>query len=212
MVDRWRTNAAIRQSLRFLGVAFLAALSMLPAASGQQNPDRDRDRDRDSHRDRDRDQDRDRSTRIETGTILAVRTKQGIDSDRRDYQVYTGIVDEDVRGDNGRLAIPRGSSVELIVRTNRDEDLIIDLESVTVNGQRYAIKTDPSRAESNRDDSLVGAIVGGLQGGETRGRAVRIPRDSVLNFRVRRPLDVAVPDRGRDRDGRHYHDPNNDSQ
>ena len=208
MTEGWITNAVIRHSLRFLGVASLAALCILPAASGQQDPDRDRD----SHRDRNRDQDRDRSTRIETGTNLAVRTNQSIDSDRRDYQVYTGIVDEDVRGDNGRLAIPRGSTVELIVRVAQDNDLIIDLESVTVNGQRYAIKTDPKRAESRGDDSLVGAIVGAVQGGETRGRAIRIPRDSVLNFRVRRPLDVSVPDRGRDRDGRHYHDPDYDPQ
>jgi hypothetical protein len=207
MIDGWRKNEAIRQSLRLLGVAFLAALCMLPAASAQQNPDRDRD-----SGDRDRDRDRDRSTRIEPGTILAVRTNQSIDSDKRDYQVYTGIVDEDVRGDNGRLAIPRGSKVELIVRVAQDNDLIVDLESVTVNGQRYAIKTDPNRAESNRDDSLVGAVVGVLHDGETRGHAVRIPRDSVLNFRVRRPLDVAVADRGRDRDGRHYHDPSNDPQ
>jgi hypothetical protein len=200
MIDGWRKNEVIRQSLRFLGVAFLAALCMLPAASAQQNPDRDRDSDRD----------RDRATRIEPGTVLAVRTNQSIDSDKRDYQVYTGIVNEDVRGDNGRLAIPRGSTVELIVRVDQDNDLTIDLESVTVNGQRYAIKTDPNRQQSNRDDSLVGAIVGALNGGETRGRAIRIPRDSVLNFRLRRPLDVAVADRGRDRDGRHYHDPHND--
>jgi hypothetical protein len=46
----------------------------------------------------------------------------------------------------------------------------------------------------------------------TRGRAIRIPRDPVLTFRVQRPLDVAVPHRGRDRDGRHYHDPNTDPQ
>jgi hypothetical protein len=208
MIDGWRKTEAIRQSLRFLGVAFLGALCMLPAASAQQNPDRDRD----SDRGRDHDRDRDRATRIEPGTVLAVRTNQSIDSDRRDYQVYTGIVDEDVRGDNGRLAIPRGSIVELIVRVAQDNDLIIDLESVTVNGQRYAIKTEPNRQESNRDDSLVGAVVGALNGGETRGHAIRIPRDSLLNFRVRRPLDVAVADRGRDRDGRHYHDPPNNPQ
>jgi hypothetical protein len=212
MIDGWRKNDAILQSLRFLGVAFLAALCILPAASAQQNPDRDRESDRDRDRDRDHDRDRDRSTRIESGTLLAVRTNQSIDSNRRDYQVYSGIVDEDVRGDNGRVAILRGSTVELIVRVAQDNDLIIDLESVTVNGQRYAIKTDPNRQESNRDDSLVGAVVGALQGGETRGRAIRIPKDSVLNFRLQRPLDVAVADRGRDRDGRHYHDPYNDPQ
>lgn len=206
MTNGRKKNQAIRQSMRFLGVTFLAALCMLPAASAQQNPDRDRDSDRD------RDRGGDRFTRIEAGTVLAVRTNQSIESDRRDYQVYTGIVDEDVRGDNGRVAIPRGSTVELIVRTAQDKDLVIDLESVIVNGQRYAIKTDPNRQESDRDNSLVGAVVGALQGGETRGRAIRIPRDSVLDFRVGRPLYVGVADRGRDRDGRHYHDPDNDDR
>ena len=208
MIDGRIRNGAMRRFLKFLGVPIVAALCMLPLASAQQDPDRDRDRDSDH----DRDRDRDRSTRIERGTLLTVRTNQSIDSDRRDYQVYTGIVDEDVRGDNGRLAIPRGSTVELIVRVAQDNDLIIDLESVTVNGRRYAIKTEPARQESNRDDSMVGAVVGAIQGGETRGRSVRIPRDSVINFRVQRPLDVSVPDRGHDRDGRHYHDPDNDPQ
>src|SRR5437868_11494804 len=127
MIDRWGKNKTIQQSMRILGVAFLAAFCMLPAASAQQNPDRDRD-----YRDQDRDRDQDRYTRIEPGTLLRVRTNQNIDSDRTDYQVYTGTVDEDVRGANDRLAIPRGSTVELIVRAAQDNDLIIDLESVTV--------------------------------------------------------------------------------
>jgi hypothetical protein len=89
---------------------------------------------------------------------------------------------------------------------SRDNDLILDLESVSVNGNRYAIKTDPNRQEAKRDDSLVGSIVGAIRGGEARGRTVRIPRDSVLSFRLDRPLDMGVADRGRDREGRHYHD------
>jgi hypothetical protein len=115
-------------------------------------------------------------------------------------------VDQDVRGTNGRLAIPRGSTVELIVRVARDNDLILDLESVTVNGQRYAIKTDATRVESRPDGSLVGAIVGAVNGGEARGRSVRIPRNTVLNFRIDRPLTMGVADRGVDREGHHYHD------
>jgi hypothetical protein len=175
------------------GVAALLAFSVLPVLFAQ---DRGRDRDRD----------RDRITRIESGTIVAVRTNDTIDVERNDYQVYRGMVDQDVRGDDGRLAIPRGSNVELMVRVERDNDLSIDLESVSVNGYRYAIKTQANRQESQRDDSLVGSIVGAIQGGEVRGRAVRIPRDSILTFRVQRPLDVGVADRGSDREGRHYHD------
>jgi hypothetical protein len=157
-------------------------------------------------RDRDSDHDRDRMTRLERGTIIAVRTTDTIDAERRDNQIYRAIVDQDVRGDNGRMAIPRGSTVELIVRVNQDNDLILDLESVSVNGNRYAVKTDPNRQDARRDDSLVGSIVGAIQGGEARGRTVRIPRDSILTFRLDRSLDMGVADRGRDREGRHYHD------
>jgi hypothetical protein len=148
----------------------------------------------------------DRVTRIEPGTNITVRTNEPIDVERFDKRVYYGTVDQDIRGDNGRLAIPRGSRVELIVRVMRDNDLVLDLESVTVNGQRYAIQTDKSHVESQRDNSLVGSIVGAINGGQAEGRAVRIPRDSILNFRVQAPLTVGVIDRGVDRGGYHYHD------
>jgi hypothetical protein len=162
----------------------------------------------DRDRDRDRDWDRDRGvyTRLAPGTIIPIRTNTAIDVDRRDNRVYYGTVDQDVRGDTGRLAIPRGSNAELIVRVAADNDLILDLESVVVNGQRYAIKTDPNRIESQRDNSLVGAIVGAINGGQARGRAVRIPRDTIVTFRLGRPIDMGVADRGITRDGNHYHE------
>jgi len=176
-------------------------LSLSALAVGQ---DRVRTGDRD--RDRDRDGDRDRITRLEPGTVIPVRTNEFIDVERRDNRVYTGIVDQDVRGSNGALAIPRGSSAELIVRVAPDNDLILDLESVVVNGQRYAIRTDPNRIESQADRSIVGAIVGAVSGGEIRGRAVKVPRDTIVTFRLDRPLEMGVADRGVTRDGHHYHD------
>ena len=179
-------------------IALLLALSVLPNVSAQ---------DRDEH---DRDRDRDRVTRLDPGTMIAVRNDDTIDTDRRDNQVYSGTVDQDVRGNDGRLAIPRGSRVELIVRVSHDNDLIIDIESVRVNGERYAVKVEPNRQEARQDDSLVGSIVGAIQGGEARGRTVRIPRDSVLTFRLERPLEMGVADRGTDREGHHYHDWYND--
>jgi hypothetical protein len=145
------------------------------------------------------------SRRLQPGTRIAVRANQTIDVDRRDDRVYTGIVDEDVRDDNGRIVVPRGSQVELYVRATPDNSLILDLESVVANGERYAVRAEPDRVESRRDNSLVGSIVGAISGAEVRGRAVRIPRDSVISFRLERPLDVGVPDRGYDRNGSHYH-------
>jgi hypothetical protein len=156
--------------------------------------------------DRDRDRMDNRVTRIQQGTTITVRPNESIDVERKDNRVYTGTVDQDVRGENGRLAIPRGSAVELIVRVERDNDLVLDLESVTVNGQRYGLQTDKNRVQSERDNSLVGTIVGAVTGGQARGRAVRVPRGALLTFRIERPLEMGVADRGIDRDGRHYHD------
>ena len=188
-----------------LGLGFFTLFLSSPICSAQ---DRDRDRD---HRDRDRrdsywDQSRNLYTVLTPGTLIQVRTNEAIDVERKDNRVYYGIVDQDVRGDNGHIAIPRGSNAELIVRVAPDNDLIVDLESVVVNGQRYAMKANPNRVESQHDNSLVGAIVGAVSGGEVRGRAVRIPRNSVVSFRLDRPLEMGVADRGVTRNGYHYHD------
>lgn len=182
-----------RRAVSSGALAIVLALGFSSAVWGQ---DRDRD-------DRDRDQ---RVRTLDPGTVIPVRINESIDVDKGDNRVYTGNVDQDVRNDHDHLVIPRGSRIELMVRISRDNDLILDLESVTVNGQRYAVKTDPKRVESQHDDSLVGGIIGAINGGQARGRAVRIPRDSVVTFRLQRPLDVGVEDRGVDRDGRHYHD------
>jgi len=194
MIDIRKSNTLRGLARAVAGVALVWAACVPTAALAQ-------DRDRDRYADRVYD----RLTRIEPGTIVAVRTNEFISTDRGDGRIYTGIVDQDVRGDNGRLAIPRGSRVELLARVAPDNDLILDLDSVTVNGDRYAIRSEPNRIESRRDDNVVGAIVGAL-GGQVRGRNIRIPRDSVLTFRIVRPLDMGVADTGVMRDGRHYHD------
>ena len=183
--------------LKLLSPAALAILVMGSTAA----QDRDRIREPDYW-----DAGANRYTRLVPGTMLSIRPSEAIDVERKDNRVYTGIVDQDVRGTNGRLAIPRGSTVELIVRVAPDNDLILDLESVNVlRGERYAISTDATRVDS-ADPGLVGAIVGAIQGGEYRGRTVRIPRNTLLSFRLNRPLQMGVADRGVTRDGRHYHD------
>jgi hypothetical protein len=71
--------------------------------------------------------------------------------------------------------------------------------------------------------SIIGAIAGGGKGAAigaaagaasgagaqtlTRGREIHIPAESLLTFRLERPLRyVEGPDNGYNRDGRHYHD------
>ena len=180
-----------------IGLGILTLSLSAPLCSAQ-----DRDRDWDRHWDRDRNM----YTEIQPGTTIPVRLNQSIDVERRDTRVYYGAVDQDVYGGNGRIAIPRGSNAELMVRVAPDNDLILDLESVVVNGRRFAVRSDPNRIESRRDNSLVGAIVGAINGGQAQGRAVRVPRDSVVTFRLDRPLDMGVADQGVMRNGYHYHD------
>jgi hypothetical protein len=107
--------------------------------------------------------DREALTRIEPGALVPVRTNQTIASDRSDGCVFAGLVEQDVRDASGRLAIPRGSSVELMVRVAPDNDLILDLESVVVNGQRYAVRADANRIEApegSGNDSRTGEHIG----------------------------------------------------
>jgi hypothetical protein len=180
------------------------------------------------------------ASRVEPGTNLAVRTNQPIETHSRDGRVYYGRIADDVRGSDGQIAIPRGSDVELIVRSAPDNDLILDIESITAYGQRYAVASDAQRIESsNRDGigankrtgefvgggavlgTILGAIAGGGKGaaigaaagaaagagGEiaTQGREVRVPAESIVNFRLDRPLVVNVPDSGYEQNGDHYH-------
>jgi hypothetical protein len=178
-------------------------------------------------------------SRVEPGTNLAVRTNEYINTHSRDGRVYYGRIADDVRGSDGQVAIPRGSDVELIVRRARDNDLILDIESITAYGQRYAIDTQAQRLESNRDGvgankrtgefvgggavlgTILGAIAGGGKGAAigaaagaaagagtqiaTQGREVRVPAESIVNFRLDQPLMVNIPDNGYDQNGDHYH-------
>lgn len=56
--------------------------------------------------------------------------------------------------------------------------------------------------------AAIGALAGGAAGATaavtTRGERIYIPAESVLTFRLERPLDI-YPDAGYERDGNHYH-------
>src|SRR5437762_11613845 len=69
---------------------------------------------------------------IDAGTTIQVRTNEQINTDTSDGRVYTGVVDQQVTSTNGRLAIPKGSNVELIVRkTSNNNDLTLDMGPIT---------------------------------------------------------------------------------
>lgn len=123
-----------------------------------------------------------RLARINPGTYVTIRTTRPIDIDRMDGRIFPAIVEEDVWDDYDRLAvpaIPRGSRVDLLVRSARDGDLILDLDCIYANGQRYVVNARPERVEAEglsrrggedamgmvAGGALLGTIIGSIAGG-----------------------------------------------
>jgi len=129
-------------------------------------------------------------TTIDADTTLVVRTSEAIDVKNADGLVFIGTIEEDVLDRNGDVAIPQGSTVELLARKDAD-GLTLDLDSVTVGGERYAVLADPntvgtsgrleagaSTIGANRDTAtyvgggaLLGSIIGAVTGG-AKGAAI----------------------------------------
>ena len=117
---------------------------------------------------------------IGAGTSISVRNNETINVRKSDGRVFSGVVYQDVIDENGNIAIPRGSVAELMVRDTANRDLTLDLESVDVNGQRYAVIANAYGTDDGRRDglgtnsrtgefvgggALVGAIIGAIAGG-----------------------------------------------
>ena len=154
---------------------------------------------------------------IGAGTSISVRNNEAIDVEKSDGRVFSGAVYQDVIDENGDVAIPRGSHAELIVKNNSDEYLALDLESVEVNGLRYTVTTIADRTDGERRDGLEANARTGDDGAKlvraitqilTRGRAVKIPAEAFLTFRLEQPLEMGAVANGFTRRGEHDHDQN----
>ena len=91
---------------------------------------------------------------VPEGTGVGIRTSQMIDARNNDGRIYSGNVATNVYDEDGRIAVPAGSPAELILRSYSNGDLLLDLESVTINGLRYAVSTDPSQISAERQGGL----------------------------------------------------------
>ena len=161
-------------------------------------------------------------TVLPVGTELSVRTLDSINENNAfEGRTFNATITQDVTDGYGGLVIPRGSDATLIVRSVRDGGYVLDLDSVRVNGRRYAVETSDIRA-GNRSGlganrrtaemvgggaalgtllgalagggkgAAIGAVAGAVAGGGvqvlTRGNEIRVPAETVLNFRLDEPL------------------------
>jgi hypothetical protein len=122
---------------------------------------------------------------IPAGTEVTVRNDEMIDSSKAaEGQTYAAEVTDDVHDANGAVVIPRGANAQLVIksvssggRIRGASDLVVDLQSVSVEGQQYAVSaTDFEKdgregvgankrtAEFTGGGAALGAIIGAIAG------------------------------------------------
>jgi hypothetical protein len=153
---------------------------------------------------------------IDAGTTIQVRTNGRISADDADGRVFSGTVVQDVKDKKDNIEIPKGSDVELIVRGIATEELALDLDSITINGNRYGVseQDDRPRKQIGVLGVVVGVITGpgtGSAGGNppiwTQGNRINIPDESLLTIRLTQPFRPGAVDTGFMTDGAHFHSP-----
>jgi hypothetical protein len=115
---------------------------------------------------------------ISAGDVIPVRMSEDVAASQADGRIFAGTVDSDLKDTNGRVAIPAGSRVELTARSASGGTLALDLESITVNGQRYAVNATSETTASRQGvgankttaiyvggGALLGSILGAAVGG-----------------------------------------------
>jgi hypothetical protein len=121
--------------------------------------------------------------RVARGTEIVVRTSEAIDAKHpSDSRIYSASVERDVLDSSGNVAIPRGAEAELIMRDASDDTIVVDLESINVNGRRYVVDTASETVTADKDKrdgvgankrtgkyvgggAVIGSIIGAIAGG-----------------------------------------------
>ncbi len=120
------------------------------------------------------------------GTQISVRNEETIDSSKAAQgQTYAAEVTRDVLDASGAVVIPRGSNAVIVIRSASGggkirgaSNLVLDLQSVSVEGQMYQLSTadlaqkgkegigkNRRTAEYTGGVAAVGAIIGAIAGG-----------------------------------------------
>ncbi len=152
---------------------------------------------------------------VPSGSEIRVRTDQAIASDSAAAgQVFRATVTGDIADQNGNVVIPRGAEAELVIREIRtgsgvgSRNLVLDLDSVRVNGRRYRVSTYDIAQSGNTGigankrtgemvggGAVIGTLLGALAGGG-KGAAIGAVAGAVGGGTVQvltRGKEVRVP-------------------
>jgi hypothetical protein len=122
---------------------------------------------------------------IAAGTEIAVRNDETIDSSSAaEGQTYAAEVTDDVHDAQGDVVIPRGANAQLVIKSVANggrirgaSDLVVDLQSISVAGQQYAVAAsdfvkeghdgvgaNKRTAEFVGGGAALGAVIGAIAG------------------------------------------------
>src|SRR5260370_17816234 len=142
-------------------------------------------RDEAAMRDDRRPRDDRRQRTLPSGTELAVRTAEDIDSaTARANQTFSAMVENDIIGDSNDVLLPAGSRAVIVIRevssggATGSPEMVLDIQSITLGGRSYVvittalientgtdIGTDKRTAETVGGGAALGTIIGAIAGG-----------------------------------------------
>ena len=96
---------------------------------------------------------------VASGTEVALRTDSTIKVDRANVgKTYKATITDSIMDQSGNVAIPRNSEANLAVVStgSGDNDVALDLQSVTVNGRQYLLNSDTESGKSGIGGSGIG--------------------------------------------------------
>jgi hypothetical protein len=115
---------------------------------------------------------------IPAGAIVSIRTNERIDSSTASPgQLFAASMAEDVTDGRGRMLIPKGSEVTLIIRRTAGSSVVLDIDSIVAEGVRYGVSTEDLQkghqglganqrtAQMVGGGAALGAIIGAIAGG-----------------------------------------------
>lgn len=123
---------------------------------------------------------------LPAGTEIVVRTNESIRTNHGEVgRHFSATIDRDVRDANGNIVIPAGSEARMVVRDAGGGEVVLDLQSVFANGQRYFLNTTDIVAGHDREGlgsnrrtgeyvgggAVLGTLLGAIAGGG-RGAAI----------------------------------------
>jgi len=129
---------------------------------------------------------------LASGTEISVQTEETIDgSTAADGQTFAADVTEPVKDAEGKVVIPGHAKAQVVIRSvaqggkiRGQDDLVLDLASVSIDGRQYALSTvdleekgkqgigaNKRTAEFTGGGAAIGGIVGAIFGG-AKGAAI----------------------------------------